>query len=749
MSSLVIVESPNKISKLKKILGSDYVVMASVGHFTELSKKQMGIDTTTWEGDYQISDSKKDVVKKIQEEAKNHDNIYIASDPDQEGEKIAFDLKDIMPKKGKNIYRIKFNEITKAAVLNAVKNPSIFDEKILASQQTRRFMDRICGFKISPILWSKGLKNTSAGRVQSVVLRWLVEREREISSFVKEEYWTITVKTKKSFDAEFFGINSKKLVPKNEAETKTIIKEIKGDLVVSDYQAKMRTRSPQPPYITATLMQDASTKFGWNSKKVMDVSQQLFVAGNITYHRTDSVKIDLNKISEVRDEIEKKFGKKFISPTVRVYQNSDNSQEAHEAIRPTGEPLAIGIDSDMTKLYELISNRFMASQMADAEFDQTNISLDYVGKDAYNFRTSGSIIKFEGFLKVIGNSSKDITLPILKVGDKIGIKEIVPEQHFTKAPARHSEASIVNKMKADGIGRPSTYASIIETLLGHGYVVRDKKNLKATDIGGMTYDYLAAFFQDIVNSEFTAKMETALDNIKDGQSDLKTIMDVFYNKLTIELDAAKKASALPVFKTDISCPTCNNDHKMVKKISTKVFLSCESYPTCGHTMNFDEDGKIIDSQAETGLACPDCGNKIVEKAGKWGKFLSCSSYPACTWKGKLTADGQIAERKISEVTDIDCNACGKKMVKRAGNNSTFFLGCGGYPKCKNTMNIDEAGNPVEKVFKGKPKAASKATGNKCPSCKFGDLVVRTNKSNQNTFIACGNFPKCRYISKGD
>lgn len=745
---LVIVESPNKIPKIKKILGDGYVVKASVGHIMDLEKKDMGIDTNTWIPKYKVNEDKADVVKGLKEEAKKHDIIYVATDPDREGESISFNIRDILPKQGKTITRISFNEITKSAILNAIAKPVGFDDNLYASQQARRIIDRVVGFQVSPVMWAKGLRKTSAGRVQSAVLKWLVDREREIRNFIKEEYWTITAQTKDGFDAEFFGINDKKVVPKDKVEADKIVAAIKGDLVVSDYQAKTRNRSPQPPYITATLTQDASTKFGWTAKRVMDEAQSLFSQGLITYHRTDSTRIEPIKLAELRVDIESKFGKKYLSPTVREFKNSDASQDAHEAIRPSGEPIPSGLGIDGQKLLELIENRFTASQMSDAQFDQTNIILEHKNKDTYVFKVSGSIIKFDGFLKVIGNNAQDVTLPVMKKGQKVGIKKLLPEQHFTKAPNRFSEAALTAKMKELGIGRPSTYATVPETLIRHGYVVREKKNLKATDIGMMVCDYLSEYFNNIVDAQFTAKMEDELDNIKDGKTDTKKVMDEFYIKLQEQIEIAKKGNPSDIFKTDIECTGCKNGNKMTRKVSDgKVFLSCETYPICGHTLNYDEDGNLFASKVETGLPCPECQSMLVERESKYGPWLGCSSYPVCKWSGKKDANGNIAQKKKVETTDTRCTSCKDgMMVKRSGKDGNVFLGCNKYPKCKTTMNIDENGNIVEKKAKTFAKKKDvKSTGKKCPKCKKNELVERQGKFG--IFVACSGYPSCKHIEK--
>lgn len=743
---LMIVESPNKINKIKKALPNDFVLMASYGHIMDLEKKNMGIDLTKFETVYKVNDDKKDVVKKIKEEAEKHEVIYVATDPDREGEGISHNILSILPKKGKKILRVAFHELSKSAILNAVKNPVGFNEDLYFAQQARRMTDRIVGFKVSPVMWAKGMKNTSAGRVQSATLKWLVDREKEIRAFKTEEYWSITANLQAGFSAEFFGVNNKKLIPKNKQETDSLLADMSNNLSVSNYESKSRSRSPYPPFDTASLQQEASTRFNWTSQRTMSTAQKIFEYGLITYHRSDSVRIEPAKIDDIRDKIENKWGKQFLSPSPRLFKNEDSSQDAHEAIRPTFETIPATITVDEKKLLDLITDRFMASQMADATFDQTKVELTSQGKkDVYLFKASGSILTFEGFLKVYPNSSQDVILPQLKVGDVLPASSIQSDQHFTKPPGRYTDASFVGKMKKEGVGRPSTYATVTETLIEHEYITRDNKNLKPTEIGIMVSDYLSSFFKDITDTQFTAKLEGELDQIANGKISKETVMQNFMQNLEQELESAKKGESGGIFKTDMDCPSCKNGNKMVKKISKhkKVFLGCEKYPECGHVMNFDEEGNIVESEEETSKPCPDCGSKIVEKNGKFGKFYSCSSYPACNWKGNVDEQGNIVQKSKTpkEETNISCPTCKSKMIKREGKFGPW-LGCSGYPKCKHTMKLDSSGNPIQASTKPTPKS----TGEKCPKCKNGVLLEREGKFGK--FKGCSEFKNgCKYISK--
>ena len=518
---LILIESPNKISKLKKILGPNYVIMASVGHIMDLSKKNLGVELDTFDATYKINADKKDIARDIKKEALNHDKIYIATDPDREGEAIAFHLATLLPKKGVSVYRTRFNAITKEAVKKAIKNPEKLDEDLYNAQQARRITDRLVGFKVSPVMWNKGLRGTSAGRVQSVALKVIADKEKDIKKFIPEEYWEICAKTKLNFDADFWGINGKTYKIPNQAKADSITGAIESsgaDLIVTESVGKSRTRKPAPPFITSTLQQSASNSFGWSAKKTMNVAQSLFGNGLITYHRTDSTRTDPQKISDLRDKIEKKHGKKYLSKAAISYGPKSSSQDAHEAIRPTYDAPVSTLSSDEKKLLSLIGNRFMASQMADAKFDQVALKLECkTGGKAYNFKKNGSTLVFDGFLKVYGEIKDDVVLPSLAVGDAVSWDTLVSTQHFTKPPARFSDASIVKLLEKQGVGRPSTYASIIDTLLNRKYVKRERKSLVATEIGIMVSDYLSETFPAIVDAKFTSKMELNLDEIADGK----------------------------------------------------------------------------------------------------------------------------------------------------------------------------------------------------------------------------------------
>ncbi len=736
--ALVLIESPNKIPKLKKLLGPKYTIMASVGHIMDLPKGKLGIDTKTFEAVYKINPDKKEITDRIKEEAKKHEDIYLATDLDREGERISYDLTTLLPKRGVNIYRVRFNAIAKEAVEKAFKNPSELDKKLCESQQARRFTDRLVGFKVSSILWSKGLRGTSAGRVQSVALKYIADREKEIRAFIPEEYWTIVVDTTKQFKAEFYAINDKKFVPSNQQEADEVVNDMrkgKKELLISEYKQQTRKRSPAPPFETSTLQQAASAAFGWKVEKIMDVAQSIFSKGLISYHRTDSVNIDPTKLEELRQKILDNHGDDYLSPKVRIYSSKEGSQEAHEAIRPTYEAPVSALSSDEKKLLDLIDRRFMASQMADAVFDQVSVKLDYPGKKTYNFKANGSVMQFDGFLKVYGETKGDELLPALKAGEQLSWKSVTPAQHFTQPPGRYSDASLVKRLKEDGVGRPSTYANIIKTLDDRKYIERANKSFKATEIGIIISDYLSKFFSDLTSPEFTAQMEDNLDKIASGNIEFTSVMTDFYSKLSKEIESAKVGDASEIFRTKIECKLCKG--KMIRKVSrNEVFLGCEHYPTCGFTINYDEDGKPQEVTVETGEPCPKCSSLLIKRKSKKGQFFfGCSGYPNCNFSAPIDKDGKMIK---FEGTGIICQACKEgELVKRKSKHGEF-LSCNRYPDCKTIVSIDQDGKPVV-------KKKAKDTGQKCPKCKKSNLVERNGP--HGIFIACSGFPKCRHISK--
>jgi len=686
---LVLIESPNKIKKLSQILGPKYKIMATVGHIADLPKTGLGIDLETFEETYKITPEKKSVVSDIKKEAKNHKVIYLATDPDREGEAIAHHISKHLPKRGVSIHRILFNSITKDAVEKAIKNPTSLDDNLYNAQRARRITDRLVGFKVSPVMWAKGLKGASAGRVQSVALKYISKKECEIRAFKKEEFWKIKIITDAGFDSEFYEKNGKKFVPKTKSDAESIVKDVtknKDSLVVSEYSKKSRTRKPYPPFITSTMQQVASGRFGWGAKKTMSIAQSIFSMGLITYHRTDSVRVDANKIDDIRDRIDSKYGKKYVSKSVINYKDKSASQGAHEAVRPTFESAPNNMSSDEKKLLSLITNRFMASQMASAKFDQASIKLTCKGDDAvYSFKTSGSVMTFDGFLKAYGHDSNDVILPTLSVGDSISWSEILPTQHFTQPPGRYTDASLIKKLEADGVGRPSTYASIIDTLLKRKYANRKDKSFVCTETGIMVSDFLCERFPNIVDAAFTSGMENDLDSISDGKSNMKDVLSSFFKGLSGDIKSALKASLPDSFEVSIDCPKCSEN--MIKRISSHgPFLGCKKWPECNGVLAIDSDGKVPEV-VDTGLKCPDCAGILLKRKGRSGEFYGCKSYPTCKFTAGIGDDGEMIIRKKSPQKDtgVSCTKCKSgSMIERAGRYGKFY-GCSGYPKCKNIM----------------------------------------------------------------
>lgn len=684
--NLVIIESPNKIKKLKSILPSDYEIIASVGHMFDLPKRELGIDLESFDVDLVLDDSKKDILSNIKKSADVAECIYIASDADREGEAVGFNIYTSLSKKNqKKCKRLLINAITKEAVEQAIKSPTTIDLNLCNAQKGRRVTDRLVGYQISPVMWTKGLKGTSAGRVQSVALKYVADLEKEILAFNSEEYWKATLKGD-GFAAELATIDGSQYNPKTKAGAEAMKKDIlsgKATAKVSEYSKKVRTRSPEPPFITSTVQQAASNLFGWNAQKTMQVAQTLFAAGLITYLRTDSTRIEPDKIKSIREKVEAKLGANYISPSPRAYSNKDAAQDAHEAIRPTYDQPLTPLAPDETKLLGLIDKRFKASQMADATFDQASLKIEIKSqKHTYIFRVNGSIMTFDGFLKVYGENKEDLILPPMSIGSGVEVSDIVSSQHFTQPPGRYSDASLIKKLEKEGVGRPSTYASIIETLINRGYASRDKKSVHATELGMMVSDYLSHSFPLLVSPEMTAKMEEDLDAIASGKGDYLKVMTAFHTSLATSIGEAKKINPVDIFKTDRVCTECESP--MVKKKGEHdIFFGCSAWPKCGHTVKIGVDGEEVSENEETAEPCPECGGALKEREGRWGKFKGCGNYPVC----KYIKKEEVAGKKKAEAlpSKYDCPKCNIKMVIRESSFG-LFNACRNFPKCKYTYN---------------------------------------------------------------
>ena len=689
---LVIIESPNKIKKLKSILPSDYEIVASVGHMFDLPKKEIGIDLDTFDIDLVLDEGKKDILANIKKSAEQADIIYLASDADREGSGVSKNIFDALSKKNqKKCQRLLINAITKEAVEAAIKNPTTIDLNLCDAQKGRRVTDRLVGYKVSPVMWTKGLRGTSAGRVQSVALKYIADLEKEVQAFKPTEYWKAFLKTA-DFSAELSSINGKAFEIQNEESAKKIKDDILSGVktaVVTEYTKKVRTRSPEPPFITSTIQQVASNMFGWNAQKTMQVAQALFASGLITYLRTDSVRIEPDKIASVRTKIESSLGQNYLSSAPRVYSNKDASQDAHEAIRPTYDKPMAPLSSDEKKLLDLVERRFRASQMADAVFDQASIKIEVKSaKNTYAFKISGSILTFDGFLKVLGENKEDLVLPVMQVGDLISVSDIMTTKHFTQAPGRYSDASLIKKLEKEGVGRPSTYASIIETLINRGYAEREKKSIKSTELGIMVSDYLSLAFPVLVSPEMTAKMEEDLDKIANGSANYTDVMKNFYETLKESIDGAKKISASDLFKTERNCPECNS-HLVKKKSEYGIFLGCSGYPKCGYILKTNENGEEVVQKEATGEPCPSCeGGILTQKKSKFGLFKGCSNYPVCKHTVKIGKDGKDVVKAQVEDSKYDCPKCNVKLLKRQSKYGEWHT-CRNYPKCKYNYSPDK------------------------------------------------------------
>lgn len=667
---LVIVESPSKAKTIKKYLGSSYSVEASMGHVIDLPKSRMGVDIDKdFEPHYITIRGKGALLSKLKKEAKACDKVFLATDPDREGEAISWHLAHALELDDKSPCRVTFNEITKSAVQKAIKEPRSIDQSLVDAQQARRVLDRIVGYKISPILWKKVKKGLSAGRVQSVATRLICDREDEIESFVPQEYWTITAHLaeadgKKSFKANYYGKANKKAEPKNEAEAKAVVDAVKNArFTVKALKTSDVKRAPAPPFTTSTMQQEASRKINFQARRTMQTAQTLYegvdvkgvgTIGLITYMRTDSTRIATEAQTAAKDYIVSRYGGEYAPKSIRNYKSRKNAQDAHEAIRPTDitlEPSAIkdSLTSDQYKLYKLIWERFTASQMANALIETTSCDID---ADGYTFKASGSKVKFDGFMKVYiegtdSEKKKETALPLLKEGAVLTLKDIESKQHFTQPPARYTEASLVKTLEEEGIGRPSTFAPTITTILARGYVTREKKTLIPTELGRVTTDLLKNNFEDIVDVEFTANMENQLDSVENGDVEWKSVIRDFYTpfekvleKAEAKIDKVKIADEV----SDVKCEKCGR--MMVYKLGRYgKFLACPGFPEC-------RNAKPI--RIEAGIECPKCGKKVLVKKSKTGRtYYGCEDNPACDF---MTWDVPVTDRK--------CPKCGGVLLKK-------------------------------------------------------------------------------------
>ena len=638
MNNLVIVESPTKARTLQKFLGDKYQIEASMGHVRDLPKSELGVDIEhNFEPEYIIPRDKRKRVNELKKVAEGAKTLYLATDPDREGEAIAWHIEQLVGKDGKDVHRVIFHEITEDAIKDAFKHPRDIDLKLVNSQQARRVLDRLVGYKLSPLLWIKVKKGLSAGRVQSVTLRLIVEREREVQAFKAEEYWSIEAELE-SEEAKFLATltlqNGKKLAIKNKEEADGHVKNLeKSEYVVSKITQKEVRRYPYPPFTTSTLQQTASNKLGMSAKKTMMLAQALYEHGRFSYMRTDSVNLSTQAIGQVRAYIENSIGKSYLPKVARIYKSrSKNVQEAHEAIRVTdvmvkGEMLRRNgnFNKDHIRLYDLIWKRFVACQMNEAVLDQTTVD---VSADDYLFRATGSVIKFEGWLKLYGNGTEEKEdeekiLPELHENESLNLIQLLPGQHFTEPPPRYTEASLIKKLEELGIGRPSTYAPIISTIQERFYVEKIERKFVPTTLGITVTDFLVKYFPNIVDYSFTAQMEDELDEIARGEREWRPTLKTFYGSFEKKLEETAEKAEKVKMEVELAgkkCPECGKD--MIIRIGKfGKFLACSGFPDCKHTEGMEEK---IDAK------CPDDGGDIVVRKTRKGKtFYGCKNWPVC------------------------------------------------------------------------------------------------------------------------
>lgn len=691
MSSLVIVESPSKSKTIGKYLGKDYVVTSSKGHIRDLAttgKGGLGVDAENgYEPSYTINKDKKNVVKELKQYVKDADKVYLATDPDREGEAISWHLAQVLGIPMDEDNRVVFHEVTKRAVTEALEHPRQIDQDLVKSQETRRVLDRIIGFKLSKLLQRK-IKSKSAGRVQSVALRLICEREEEINKFVPEEYWSVQAHFTKDgmdFTADLSKYKNKKIKLSSAEETDAVYNALNKEFVIETLKKTVKRKNSKAPFITSTLQQEASTKLGFKAKRTMQVAQSLYegvdlgseTVGLITYMRTDSIRLAPEFISAAHDYIEEKYGKQYLG-RVKVSNKTENVQDAHEAIRPTDitrtpESIKSHLNTDQFKLYSLIYARALASLMCAAKVDATSVVLD---NNDYKFNASGSRIQFDGYLKVYApyEKNKDTYLPELAEGELLESKKVDKEQHFTNPPARYSEAKLIKELEELGIGRPSTYATIIDTIVAREYVEMVDKTFKPTESGMLTNEKLVEYFDPIINVEYTAQMENELDEIANGEDTYLHAITTFEDKFEPLLDKAnKEMEKVEPKKTGEKCPECGGD-LVIRKGRYGEFVACSNYPECKYIKKDPNDR----TGQPTGETCPKCGSPMIYKRGRFGEFEACSNYPTCKYIKKKPREG---DELIGKPTGDKCPNCGADVIWKRGRFG-MFKACSNYPECK-------------------------------------------------------------------
>jgi DNA topoisomerase-1 len=763
--ALVVVESPAKAKTINKYLGRNYKVVASMGHVRDLPKSKLGVDVEEgFEPSYEVIASRKKVLKELKDAAKTASEIFVATDPDREGEAIGWHLaEELGSANRKKIRRLMFNEITKKGVLSALEHPTEINKQMVDAQQARRVLDRLVGYKISPLLWDKVRRGLSAGRVQSVALKLVCEREREIERFVPEEYWNITARlagpVPPEFDAKLLKRGGSNVKVGNEAEANEILADLRqAEWTVSAVTTKERKKNAVPPFITSKLQQAAR----FPVKKTMMIAQQLYegvelpgegAVGLITYMRTDSTRVSEQALGEVREFIAGRYGAEYVPEKANYYRAKADAQDAHEAIRPTSmqyhpDAIRAHLTPDQYYIYRLVWNRFVASQMPPATFDETTVDIAAVpqaqsGRDEYLFRVKGSVPKFAGWLAVYNQETAETktdgpgpdaasaeddadasVLPALNEGDRLQLRELKPEQKFTQPPPRYTEATLVKALEENGIGRPSTYASIISVIQARDYVNKTEGKFKPTMLGMILVErLLSPVFDDILDVNYTRELEEDLDKIEEGKDDYESTLSSFYKKFAKDLKRAAKD--MPNYKEGvppeppIACDKCGKP-MVVKSGKFGMFLACSGYPECENTRELETPENGAEGEIEE--ACENCGRPMAVKRGRFGQFLACTGYPECKTTRKLISTKQgLTAAKPDQVLDEKCPKCGSNLVLKQGRFGEFTA-CSNYPACKYVK--------------------QKSTGVLCP--KDGGEIVERKSRRGKVFFGCANYPDCDF-----
>jgi DNA topoisomerase-1 len=752
--SLVIVESPAKAKTIGKYLGKDYTVKASVGHIKDLPKSKLGVDVEhDFAPHYAIIPAKAKVVKELRTAAKGARAIYLAADPDREGEAICQHLAEELSGNSKEVYRVLFHEITRNAIEEAFRKPGRINQHKVDAQLARRILDRLVGYKISPLLWDKVRRGLSAGRVQTVALRMIVEREQEIRAFKAEEYWNLTARlagtVPPEFTAKASSLDGKKWGVTDGATAQNVVEGLADvPFIVRRIHRREKRRYPVPPFITSKLQQEAARRLGFSVKRTMNAAQRLYegveigsegAVGLITYMRTDSARVADSALHEVRDLIRQNYGEAYLPHHPIYYKSKKTAQGAHEAIRPTSmqwtpDSLKEYLEPDLLKLYTLIWKRFVASQMNPAIFDQTDVQIE-AGR--VEFKATGSVRKFEGFLSVYeevrngeakeaAEGESEGILPQLQEGEILEVRELKPTQHFTQPPPGYNEASLVKALEARGIGRPSTYASILSTIQDREYVVKQEGRFRPTEIGEIVVELLVESFQEIFDYEYTARMENHLDRIESGRERWNEAMRDFYSRFSKRLDAAQKhmrdvkTEEIP---TDEICEKCGS-RMVIKWGKFGRFLACSAYPNCKNTREIPRvNGENPPELPEEEISCEKCGRPMVLKRGRFGEFMACSGYPECKNTKKIVKSAEAVKVKQDIPLEEKCPVCGKNLAIKHGRYGEYTA-CSDYPDCRYI----------------KLKSTGVMCGKKCG----GEVVERKSRRGK-TFYGCSNYPECDFV----